>query len=154
MISSSEMISHRPPRLSTYNDKKIRQTQLLTYLGSGNCLKHCICSSLHIGTLFNCKYPSTFTRRFWHIHSRWRKCIFLASDILLYVLHCLFSSVRWHPWAILWSHEAVWSGRIAGHNAVPVPRGLRWPWLLQHRGRTIGKLQTINDFSQLCVFME
>ncbi len=48
-----------------------------------------------------------------------------------------FSSVWWHPRAILWSYEAVWSGRITSHNTVPVPWGLRWPWLLQYWGKSI-----------------
>lgn len=51
------------------------------------------------------------------------------------VLFCwMSSSLRRHPRAVLWSDEAVWSGRITGHHAVPVPRGLRRPWLLQYRG--------------------
>lgn len=52
------------------------------------------------------------------------------------VLFCwLSSSLRRHPRAVLWPDEAFWSGRITGHHAVPVPRGLCRPRLLQYRGK-------------------
>lgn len=52
---------------------------------------------------------------------------------------CLFGvffSLWRHPWAILWSYEAVWSGRITSYNTVPVPWWLCWPWLLQYWGKS------------------
>lgn len=66
-----------------------------------------------------------------------KRFLSLPPDALSCVPRCLFPSVWRHPRAVLWSHEAVWSGRIAGHHAVPVPRGLRWPRLLQYWGKVI-----------------
>ena len=45
------------------------------------------------------------------------------------------SSVRRHPRSVLRPDEALRGGRPAGHDQIPLPRGLRRPGILQHRGK-------------------
>lgn len=66
-------------------------------------------------------------------------CVCVGGGSFRFHNICLFGvffSLWRHPWAILWSYEAVWSGRITSYNTVPVPWWLCWPWLLQYWGKS------------------
>lgn len=86
--------------------------------------------------IYMCIYTHTHNHNHTHKHT-WKKHKYIRLNSVTFTELCFFSSVWWHPWAILWSYEAVWSGRITSHNTVPVPRGLRWPRLLQYWGKTV-----------------